>query len=166
MNRMNTRNNGAYFTWATRRYALPSSRKRRDCQAGSRPTRIPSNVVGALPVAAVTMENQSRSGLSASACFLQKGGSVLRLISRTGARCMFPSWDHQSVRQRPLSSGDLATHGHQTTDIRGDAECRPPRPVGSAQTKIGCFPGALPRPSGAPTGVVKVELLVNDRLRR
>jgi hypothetical protein len=87
MNRMNTRNNGAYFTWATRRYELPlMSKTTRLSARKSADPNIRRMSSGPFQLAPETMENQSRSGLSASACFLQKETSVLRLNTRTGAQ--------------------------------------------------------------------------------
>lgn len=137
MNRMNTRNNGAYFTWATRRYELPlmSKTTRLSARKSADPnTRRMSS--GPFQFAPETMENQSRSGLSASACFLQKAASVLRLNTRTSFRVACSHFGiNQSVRQGPLSSGE-ASRVLRIKDRRRDVgcRCRLPRPGGSVLT--------------------------------
>ena len=108
MKRMNTRNNGAYFTWATRRYEFPlMSKTTRLPPRKSADPNIRRMSSGLFQFAPETMENQSRSGLSASACFLQKAASVLRLNTRTGAQVPGSHFGiNQSIRQGPLSSGE------------------------------------------------------------
>jgi hypothetical protein len=79
------------------------------------------------------MENQSRSGLSASACFLQKAESVLRLNTRIGAQIPCSHFGiNPSVRQGPLSSGEAP---------------RPPEAQNHGQTRRWLVP--VPRHRGA-----------------